>query len=470
MRNFPKAFFSLNFLYLLLIAAQVAAIIFLCLYIPSFLPMAAAFAIIWLLTAIAACILFTRDGAAEVKCAWFVLIAALPVAGALIYLFATIKKKPHGVLKVNAPNARGIAGAANLTCGTCEAGYDRAQYFKDGAAFFTAALNEIESARKRVYLEFYIIGRGHFFTALLNALEKAKANGAEIKIILDGMGSAFRVNRKEFKKLKAAGAEVKIFHRLTPLPRAKLNFRDHRKIIAVDGNVAFTGGINFADEYANIGSPYGYWKDNGVAVYGEAAKIFEGMFLSEWNGSHEMDAPEGGKYKCLPYYDSPPYRTFCEDAYVYAINNATERVHILTPYFCLSGKTHAALSFAAKRGVDVKIIIPHIPDKKYAYAISKSYAAKLTKCGVKFYTYTPGFMHAKSLICDSRAFLGSYNFDYRSKHFNFECGVCFDGEIATEAERDFEECLALSAPLTAEKVLPHRRFCRFILKLFAPLI
>lgn len=470
MRNFPKAIFSLNFLYLALIAAQVAAVIFLCLYIPSFLPMAIAFAGMWLLTAIAACVLFTRKGAAEVKCAWFVVIAALPVAGALIYFFATAKKKPCGVLKVNAPNAKGLAGAANLNCGTCEAGYDSARYFKDGAEFFTSVLHEIERAKERVYIEFYIIGRGHFFTALLKALESAKANGAEIKIILDGMGSAFRMNRKEFKLLKAVGAEIKIFHRLTPLPRARINFRDHRKIVAVDGRVAFTGGLNFADEYANIQSPYGYWKDNGVSVYGGAAKIFEGMFLSVWNGSHEMDAPEGGKFKCLPYYDSPPHRNFCEDAYIYAINNARERVHVLTPYFCLSGKTQAALEFAAERGVDVKVIIPHIPDKKYAYEITKSYALELTKCGVEFYTYTPGFMHAKSLICDGRAFLGSYNFDYRSTHFNFECGVSFEGEMTDEAENDFKECLALSAPLTAEKVLPHRRFCRFILKLFAPLI
>jgi len=470
MRNFPKIIFSLNFLYLALIAAQVAAIIFLCLYIPSFLPMAAAFAIIWLLSAVAAVVLFARKGAAEVKCAWFLLIAALPVAGALIYFFATIKKKPCGILTVNGVQTDGLGCAANSTCGTCEAGYDGAEYFKDGAEYFAAVLREIERAKERVFIEFYIIGRGQFFSALLAALERAKANGAEIKIILDGIGSAFRVNKKEFKRLKAAGAEIKIFHRLTPLPRARLNFRDHRKIVAIDGKAAFTGGINLADEYANIRSPYGYWKDNGVAVYGAAAQIFEGMFLSVWNGSHEMDAPAGGKFKCLPYYDSPPRRTFCEDAYVYAINNAQTRVHILTPYFCLSGKTEAALSFAAKRGVDVKVIIPHIPDKKYAYEISKSYAAELAKSGVKFYEYTPGFMHAKSLICDGHAFLGSYNFDYRSTHFNFECGVAFDGEIAVEAERDFDECLTLSAPLNSGKIAPPRRFCRFILKLFAPLI
>lgn len=470
MRNFPKLIFSLNFLYITLIAAQLAAIIFLCFYLPSFLPLAAVCALIWLLSATSAAVLFARSGASEVKCAWFVLIAALPVAGALIYLIATVKKKPYGILKVNAVKESGLAGAAALTCGTAAAGYDHATYFKSGTEFFKRVLSEIESAKERVYIEFFIICRGHIFSAFLTALERAKANGAEIKIIVDGLGSAFKLKKRDVNSLRAAGAEVKVFRRITPLPRAKLNIRDHRKIVVVDGKVAFTGGINLADEYANIISPYGHWKDNGVAVYGGAAKIFEGMFLSVWQGSYEMDAPQDGKLRCLPFYDSPPYKSFYEDACVCAINSAVERVHIFTPYFCVSGKTASALQTAARRGVDVKIILPHIPDKKYAFAITKTYAYELAPSGVKFFEYTPGFMHAKSLIADGKVFLGSYNFDYRSAHFNFECGVAFDGAVAEETEQDFEECLAVCKPLEHKKPTLFRRFYRTLLMLVAPLV
>lgn len=471
MHNFKKIIFSLNFLYLALIAAQVAAIVFLCFYIPSFLPAVLTILIIWLLGAIAAAILFSRAGSAEVKCAWFVLIAALPVAGALIYLLATVKKKSCGVLSVKTDKTlTGLSAAANALCGTAETGYERAIYFKSGAEFFNAIIREIESAKKRVYIEFFIIGRGHVYNAFLQALERAIERGAEVKIILDGIGSAFKISKREIKNLKAMGAEVMIFHRLTPLPRARLNFRDHRKIVAVDGKVAFTGGFNLADEYANISSPYGYWKDSGLAVYGAAAKVFEGMFLSVWQNKFEMPLPEGGKYHCLPFYDSPPHRVFCEEAFVFAISSARKRVHVLTPYFCVGEKTSAALAFAARRGVEVKVILPHVPDKKYAFEISKAHARELRKCGVRFFEYTPGFMHAKVIICDDGVFLGSYNFDYRSTHYNYECGAYFTGDMCEDAERDFDECLSLSAPITEDKVAPHRRLTRFLLKLFAPLI
>ncbi len=470
MPKFPKFIFSLNFLYIILIAAQVAAIIFLCVYIPSTLPLTLAFAVIWLLDGVCACILFSRKGAPEVKCVWFLLIAALPVIGAIIYLIASSGRKSCGALKIESQNSTGLGAAANALCGTVEAGYESAEYFPDGESFFNAAINKIENAKKRVYIEFFIIKRGNLFERVLTALKKARAAGAEIKIISDGVGSAFRLGRREIKRLKSEGIEIKIFHRITPLARAKLNFRDHRKIIAVDGKAAFTGGINLADEYINVDSPYGYWKDSGVAVYGEAAKIFEGMFLAMWNGSYGMPAPERGKRNCLPIYDSPPAGSVCEDAYVCGICSANERIHIMTPYFCPSDKLLSALAFAARRGVDVKVIIPHIPDKKYAFEISKAYARALTPCGVQFYEYTPGFMHAKNAVFDGKCFIGSYNFDFRSTHFNYECGAMFEDEMTDEAEKDFSACLALSAPFVITKISPLKKFIIFILKIFSPLM
>ncbi len=469
MRSFPKLFFKLNFWIIVLIAAQVAAIIFLCLYLPAFLPVTVALIAMWLLAAVTSVVLLLRCGSPEVKCAWFIIIIALPVAGALIFFLATIKPKKQGVLKIQSEES-GLARAANVSCGTALAGYDEAEYFTTGIGFWERAVAEIEKAEKSVYIEFFIIGKGRLFNRVMLALEGAKSRGAEIKIICDGVGSAFRISRRDVKRLKKAGMDIKVFHRLPPFPHANINLRDHRKIITVDGRVAFTGGVNLADEYVNLDSPYGFWKDTGLAVYGEAAKIFEGMFLAMWNGSFEMPAPKRGEKNCLPFYDSPDCKTFYEDAYIAAISSAKERVHILTPYFCVSEKTAAALIFTAQRGVDVTVIIPHIPDKKYAFEVSKAFAERLKPSGIKFYEYTPGFMHAKAVICDGKAFLGSYNFDFRSARYNYECGALFEGEMCEKAERDFNDSLALSTELQGGKLSRLKRLSCFVLRLFSPLI
>ncbi len=473
MRNVSKIFFKLNFWIIILIAAQVAAIIFLCLYIPSFLPLAAVSAIVWALSAISAAVLFTRNGAPEVKCVWFVIITALPVAGALIYLLASVKSKPYGILTVSDAESTGTARAANILSGTSDVGYESAEYFPTGAEFFKSAFLAIAEAKKSVYIEFFIIGRGHIMTEFTEAMKKALKNGAQVKILLDGVGSAFKLGKRDLKRLKKAGAEVKIFHKLLPLAHSKINLRDHRKIITVDGKIAFTGGINLADEYANLTSPYGYWKDTGVVICGSAAKIFEGMFLSMWFGKYEMKSPKAAaneKFHCLPFYDSPPKRAFCEDAFVSEICRAQTRVHIMTPYFCLSDKMLSALTFTARRGVDVKVIIPHVPDKKYAFAVSKAFAHLAAHSGVKVYEYTPGFMHAKAVICDDNVFLGSYNFDFRSTHFNYECGVIFGKEICETVEKDFSECLALSKDTALGKNADKKSLKRFLLRFFSPLI
>lgn len=471
MRNFLRRVFSINFLYILLIAAETAAIIFLCLYIPAVMPVTVTFVGVWLFTLIVVAVVISRGLSPEVNCVLALFVVALPVAGAVIYLIASAKQKKCGVLKVTgAKPENGLEAAAYSICGVCAAGYDKAEYFASGDEYFAQLFKQIEKAQKSVYLEFFIMSRGKVFSRLLEALSIAKRNGAEIKIIIDGVGSAFKTGRKELKRLRKLG-EVKIFHRLKPLPYSRLNFRDHRKIAVIDGEAAFTGGINIADEYANVDSPYGYWKDTAVAVYGSAAKIFEGMFLSLWHCKYEMPAPEGGKERCLPFYDCPPNRpSFAESAFLTAISSAQEKVHIMTPYFCVSEKLFTALEFAARRGVDVRIILPHIPDKKYAFELSKTCAEKLAPSGVKFYEYTPGFMHAKSMICDDGAYLGSYNFDFRSMRLNCECGLFLRGEIAARIERDFWECLRVSEPMKKVKLSPFRKIVRYFLKLLAPLM
>lgn len=454
-----------------MIAAEIAAIVFLCIWLPSYAPVATVFAVIWVLSLIAAVTAYCKGNAPEINCSLILMIIALPIAGALIYLSSSLYRKDRGALKINGIQPQtGEESTVKALCGTGGAGYDKAVYLKTGSEFFNLLFKEIARAKKSVYLEYFIVGRGKTFDNLLSAIRAAKRNGAEIKFMIDGIGSAFKMGRREKKSLKSAGAEVKLFHRLTPLFYTGLNNRDHRKIAAIDGRIAFTGGFNIGDEYANIESPFGYWKDTGVAIYGAAAKIFEGMFLAVWNKGHEIEFEDGGAKRCIPYFDSPPRLSgVLEDIYMTAISSAKERVHIFTPYFCAGEKINSALSMAATRGVDVRIIIPHIPDKKYAFELSRTHAAALTDSGIKFYEYTPGFMHAKSMVCDDRVYIGTYNLDFRSLRLNYECGVIFDGEICRLAERDFWDSMRLSTPFLPDKVTPLRAVYRFFLRLFAPL-
>ena len=464
--------FNLNFIYLILIAAEIAAIIFLCIFLPSYIPVTAvAFSICWILNLVGAIVAYCKGASPEISCSVILMIIALPIAGALVYLISAMSKRGHGTLKITgAATVSGDEKAVNKLCGTGGACYEKAVYLSSGDEFFSLLFNEIDKAEKCVCLEYFIVHRGKIFSRLLQALRSANENGARIMFIIDGIGSAFKIGRREIKLIRSTGASVKVFHRLKPLFYTGLNNRDHRKIAVIDGRVAFTGGFNIGDEYANISSPFGYWKDTGVAIYGEAAKVFEGMFFSVWNGEHETKIEDSGNGRCIPFFDRPPYLSgVAENLYMTAISSARERVHIFTPYFCAGEKINAALSLAAMRGVDVRIIIPHIPDKKYAFELTGTCAAQLMESGIKFYEYTPGFMHAKSMVCDDRAFIGSYNFDFRSLRLNYECGVIFSGEICDEIERDFCDSMRLSMPLLPAKVAPFRSVYRFFLKLLAPL-
>lgn len=462
--------FSLNFIYILLIAAELAAIILLCVWLPSYAPLAAVIAGAWVLSLIAAATVFCRGGSPEINCSVILMIIALPIVGAAVYLCSLLQRKRRGLLTVDCQPQTAEERAAKAVCGTGGAGYDKAVYLKNGDEFFNLLFKEIASAKKLVCLEYFIVHGGKIFNSFMSAIRTAKRNGAEVLFIIDGIGSAFKLRRRELKILRAAGVSVKVFHRLKPLFYTGLNNRDHRKIATVDGRVAFTGGFNIGDEYANIESPFGYWKDNGVAVYGEAAKVFEGVFLSVWNRDYDMRISGEGKHRCTVYYDSPPRLSGAlENFYTAAISSAKERVHVFTPYFCAGEKINDALKLAAMRGVDVRVIIPHIPDKKYAFELSRTCAAMLINYGVKIYEYTPGFMHAKSVVCDDRVFIGTYNLDFRSLRLNYECGAIFGGEICRLAERDFWDCMRLSAPFLPEKVSPPRAVYRFFLRLLAPL-
>lgn len=456
MRGFFNFVFSRLFLCLLLIAAYIAAIIFLCIYLPTILSFGAAVLGVYLLSAIVALTLISRDGAPEFKCAWLCFIAAVPVLGAVTYVVCQYKIKPcERTLKFD-----------NLSIPP-QICYDECIYLDCGGQYFEKLFACIEGASKYVYLEYYIIAEGAIFSRLYSALERALSRGVEVKIMADGLGSALRLPRKKLKKLCAAGAQLKIFHKLFPLPLARLNFRDHRKIAVIDGKTAFSGGINIADEYAGLTSPHGYWKDTGFYVTGGAAEFFRQLFLSVWCGCRRIDAPNKAQGKrLLPLYDSPPAQSgLYANAVICAIERANERVWAFTPYLCPDERIKRALMYAAERGVDVKIIIPHIPDKKLTFTLSRAFARELKEKGVEVYEYSPGFMHAKGVICDAVCILGSYNLDFRSMHINYECGIQIENGVTRQVAADFEACLALSAPVSAAR----KKWYIALLKLFAPL-
>lgn len=454
--RFLKFVFSRFFICITVIAALTAAIIFLCVYIHSLLPAAAAVGLAYALSLIAATCLLIGKSPFEFKCGWLTVIVALPVAGAVLYFISYLSRcQKRGRTRVM-PRA-GCSGF---------------EYFADGAEFLNRLISLISTAKKQVFLEFYIISKGHIWDAVCRELFKALERGAEVKIIYDGLGSALRAPKKDFKRLKKAGAKIKIFNKLTPVPVSRLNFRDHRKIAAIDGRAVFLGGVNVADEYANLSSPHGYWKDGGALFYGQVAKIYSDLFLAAFNGDNFKEyAPSEDKFTLFPVTDEPERDgSVCEDYLASAINSATRRVCIFTPYLCMGDKLGDALVFAARRGTEVKIIIPKIPDKKLTYAITKTYSRKLIPHGVRVFAYTPGFMHFKGVICDDRALLGSYNFDYRSMRLNYECGVMGGEKLADEMARDFENCLALSEELGYKRQCAVKRFFGALLCLFAPLV
>lgn len=472
MRAFFGLLFSRLFLCILLIAAQVAAIVFLCLFLPSRLPAALAVTGIYSLSALTAVALVGRDIPPEFKCAWLAFIAALPVFGSAVYLFTRWSSEKRTALPEPPAGFQ-----------PCE----RVVYFPDGASYFRSLFREIDRAEKYVYLEYYIIGEGVYLTRLTDRLRAAVRRGAEVKITVDGLGSALKLGRKKIGQLKRTGAQIKVFHKLFPFPLTRLNFRDHRKIAAIDGKVVFTGGINLADEYANVGSHFGYWKDTGVAVYGRTAELFAEKFNEVFCGrrgkGHDLgqskDAqPRGrdlpasdGRVQAMPVFDAPPLRQGnCEDALVCAMERADRRIYAFTPYLCPDERLKRALLSAVRRGVDVKIVIPHIPDKKLTFELTKCFAEGLCAEGVGIYEFTPGFMHAKCVVCDDCALIGSYNLDYRSMNLNYECGIFFRGGIVDEVVGDFRACLAVSEPLRIKKAAALKRAVRSVLRLFAPLV
>ncbi len=363
-----------------------------------------------------------------------------------------------------------------------------AKYYSLGDHLFPDLLEDLKKARNYIFLEFFIVEEGLFWNSILEILMQKVQEGVKIRVIYDDFGSVLTLPFRYERKLQALGIECQVFNPLIPFVSMKMNYRDHRKIVVIDGHTAYTGGINLADEYINACVKYGHWKDSGIRVQGSAAWSFSLMFLSTWEDltqkteNYKIYYPqfwpqidqESGYL--LPYADTPvDEEMVAETVYLNAINRANNFIWITTPYLILDNEMLTALTNAAKSGVDVRIITPHISDKFYVHALTRSNYTRLIQNGVKIYEYTPGFIHSKVFLIDDKiGIVGTINLDYRSLYLHFECAVwIYQMSCLQDIREDFEQTMNLCQQISLELCLniPFWRLGYYaLLRIFAPLM
>ena len=365
----------------------------------------------------------------------------------------------------------------------------RTRYLSPGEEIYKVLLQELEKARAYIFLEFFIIEEGIMWNSILEILKRKAAQGVDVRILYDDIGCFLRLPKDYPKKLKSYGIRCLVFNKFKPLLTATQNCRDHRKIVAIDGKVAFTGGFNLADEYINAIHPFGHWKDAGVLLEGEAAWSMALIFLQMWmmNGNSEEDVTKYYPWKEVPCpvakndswvqpYADAPYdsENVSEHVYLQIINTAKHYVYINTPYLVVDDSMLSALSLAAKSGVDVRIVTPFRWDKRLVHFTTRSYYRELIRAGVKIYEYSKGFIHSKTFVSDDTvATIGSANLDFRSLYLQFECGVwMYKTEAVTELRDDFLKTLEACHEVREEECHGNMvtRFFQDFLRLFAPLM
>lgn len=362
-------------------------------------------------------------------------------------------------------------------------------FYKEASEAFEAQLLALEEAKNYIFMEYHAIEEAESFERLYDVLQRKAQAGVEVRLLYDDVGSVGFVNFDFIRRMQESGINCKVFNPVLPVLQIFMNNRDHRKITVIDGKVGFTGGYNLADEYFNLTHPYGYWKDTGVKLTGGAVKNLLVMFFEMWN-SIEKKSEDVSRYMDMctvsatqkadgfvtPYADSPLDDHYVgENVYLNLIKHAKHYVYITTPYLIISDEMNRELTLAAKRGVDVRIITPGIPDKKIIYRVTRSYYGRLVTEGVRVYEYTPGFMHAKQMLVDDEmAVVGTVNLDYRSLYHHFENAVLMYGYAElSKIREDFEACFTVSKEVSDRYQKSHyglQRGIDTLLRLLAPLL
>jgi len=359
-------------------------------------------------------------------------------------------------------------------------------YYSLGEDAFKVMLEELKKAEKFIFFEYFIVNHGIMWNSILEILEEKAKQGLDVRVMYDDVGCISTLESSYPKTLEKKGIKCIVFNKLHPVSGVIMNNRDHRKILVIDGKVAFSGGINIADEYINKNSKYGHWKDNAIRVSGDAVWSYTVMFLTMWNSFNEEDE-DFTKFKydfkdkkvengyAAPYGETPlDVEITGEDVYLNIINQADKYVYIFTPYLIIDTDMINSLCLAAKRGVDVKIVIPGIPDKKVVYTLSESYMELLVNSGVKVYKCVPGFVHSKVFVSDDYiATVGTINLDYRSLYLHFECGIYLENvKCIADIKKDLEDTISKSHEVSEKEAVPNlfKGIWQATLRLIAPLM
>lgn len=466
------------------------------------------YAMLQLVALIAAILIYNRRGNAMYKFSWIMLILAVPVVGLILYVLWSgtrqqnrLKHAPprrteepesarmRGELSAD-KLTRAVPGWARVMNSLRRRGFSVYQntqiaYFPEGKLLLEDLITRCERAERFIFLEYFILAEGKIWDRLFAVLKEKARNGVEIRVIFDDFGNIKRFRGETIEQMRAAGIELYIFNPVHKyVNRLYFNYRDHRKIACIDGDCAYTGGVNIADEYANIITRFGYWKDTGVRLEGEGVWGLTAAFLDMWaflGGSeqHERDfyrphATIRADGFCQPFTDGPQNNPDnpAEDVYLQLITNARRFLYITTPYFIPADEVLRALCIAGDGGVDVRLMLPEIPDHRYTDLVAESYFGQLLEHNVKVYRYTPGFLHQKSIMVDREiAVVGSVNVDYRSFDLHYECGVVLYGcPMIEELLEDMDDIVEKSHALTMEewrKRKWYRRLLQPILRIFS---
>lgn len=488
---------------LLEVLAVIGIVVALCYYVPYFYLAALATQI--------ACVIriVSSDDNPDYKVPWLLFVLIIPIAGFMLYFMfysRTLSKrfvrrlealKSHGYRKddtalfsaLEAENPL-VASQAKMLCSISDAhlfSHTKQEYFLLGEAMHRRLLEDLEQAQSFIYMEYFIIEEGVFWNSILDVLKRKAAAGVEVKVLYDDIGCMMTVPGNYDKILQGYGIEAAIFSRLKGSADSEFNNRSHRKITVIDGRIGYTGGINLADEYINRVERYGHWKDVGLRLEGEGVKELTKLFLIDYGINVKQLPPQRHDYFAahsvpgegyvMPFGDGPmpiyPHqvgKTVIQNL----LNHATRYVWIMTPYLVVDNELSQTLVNTALRGVEVKLILPHIPDKKIVFEMARSSYRRLMDAGVRIYEYEPGFVHAKCYLADDElAMVGTINLDYRSLVHHFENGVwMYRCDCLTQIHRDFEETLTQCLEIGKEETHRplHQRFFRAILKLFAPMM
>lgn len=361
----------------------------------------------------------------------------------------------------------------------------QAEYLSPGERFFERLCEELRKAERFIFMEYFIIQRGEMWDTILEIMAQKVQDGVQVRVMYDDLGCINTLPPRYYNKLKALGIEVHVFNVFGPSIDIFMNYRDHRKITVIDGNVGFTGGNNLADEYINAYVKHGHWKDSSIMLKGEAVWNLTIMFMQMWQ-YNRADGTDYNHYRpttayeddgyVLPFGDGPlDNHLIGENAYINMISRATKYVSITTPYLVLDNEMITALCNASYSGVSVTIMTPHIADKWYVYLLSRYNYRTLIEAGVEIREYTPGFIHAKTIVVDDEiAIVGTQNFDFRSFYLHFECGaLLYKNSAIKDIRNDHINIINSSVRYTLEQCKKTNWFVRLIqvcLNLFAPLM